>query len=278
MSDIASYIWKDRRLTRDKNEKQMEYKMVDMTENQLQQIYNHCKHMLYNTDPKTLGRMVVIDQIAEQLDKCAAELALRWFKEQKNSKGETIYTDQSLYTELKSWLNAIKDYDPNAEYHLGSLVQVPATLQNVKMHYLIAACKDQLGIFDHSKLTYNFIYNLGVYFTPSELKELEEWSNNKQSLRLKIEDLKLQLSIENAEIRPNPFGLTAQELRDMIHIKRNKGYRSCKYSQLSTSQLETLRNKVLYFFEDLVCEQVRKWQTLMTQIEEVAKYKNYSLS
>ena len=41
---INSYIWKEKRLTRDRSEKQVEYRMIDMDEEQLQFIYTHCKH------------------------------------------------------------------------------------------------------------------------------------------------------------------------------------------------------------------------------------------
>lgn len=276
MSDITSYVWKDRRLTRNKDEKQIEYKMVDMDEYQLNQIYAHCKNMLYNTDKANLGRLVVIDQIEDQLNACGAELALRWFKGLRDNKGEVIYSEQNLLTDLRSWLNAIPDYDPEENYTLGELVQVPAELKNVHVKDVIKACKDTLGTLDHSKITYNFLYKLGIYFTQSELKELDTWGG-KTSLKMKIEDLKLQLGIDNAEIKPNPFGLTAQELRDMIHMKKMKGFKTCKYSQLTTSQLETLRKKVLFSLEDLVQNQVKIWKIIMSQIEEVADYKHIKL-
>lgn len=276
--DIQKYVWKEKRLTNDRNEKQMEYKMVDLDENSLNTIYNHCKHMLYNVDPKNLGRMVVLDKIEEQLDSCRAELACRYFKSLKDSEGNDVYTSQNLYTTLKDYLNAIPDYNPDNVYLLGDILKVPNELKNTKMSYLLLAAKDQLGIFDHSKLTYSFIYKLGIFFTPSELQELENWNDNKNSLRLKIEDLKLQLGISNVDIRSNPHGLSAKQLTDMVHLKKFKNYRSCKYSQLSTSQLETLVKKVLYEFQDTVIKQITGWRTLMTQIEEVAKYKNYSLS
>jgi len=280
MSDYKSYVWKDRRLTHDKNEKQIEYKMVDMDEYQLNQIYTHCKNMLYNNDKSNLGRLVVIDQIKEQLDYCNAELALRWFKSQTDQQGKPVYTNQSLMHQLiRLAMETIPNYDPNEDYTLGDIKwEIPTDFKEVRINLLVNACKDSLGNLDHSKITYNFLYKLGIYFTQDELKELEEWGGNHGSLKLKIEDLKLQLGIENADIRPNPLGLTAQELRDMIHLKKLKGFRTCKYSQLTTSQLETLRNKVLYSLENLVLDQVKTWKTIMSQIEEVAKHQGFKLN
>ena len=43
MNNIHSYVWRDARLTNSRDEKQLETKMVDMSQDQLQFIYNHCK-------------------------------------------------------------------------------------------------------------------------------------------------------------------------------------------------------------------------------------------
>ena len=66
--NIDSYVWKDARLTHNKDEKQVETRLVDMDEEQLQMIYEHCKEMLYNSDSKNAGRMIILDQIAKQLE------------------------------------------------------------------------------------------------------------------------------------------------------------------------------------------------------------------
>jgi hypothetical protein len=46
---------------------------------------------------------------------------------------------------------------------------------------------------------------------------------------------------------------------------------------MSTSQLETLRKKVLYAFEEEILYQISVWKELMRQIEEVVEYKHYKL-
>ena len=60
-------------------------------------------------------------------------------------------------------------------------------------------------------------------------------------------------------------------------MKKNKGYQKCKYSELTTSQLETLKDKVLYALESQILKQVNIWTNLMKQIEKVIEYKNYKL-
>lgn len=287
MSNINSYVWKDARLTHDKNEQQVETRLVDMDEDQLQMIYSHCKEMLYNTDPKNEGRLVLIDKINEQYNKCGAELALRWFKTLINSAtGAPLYTSDSLYTELKNWVKVIPNYDDNEKYQLKHILEVPASFGNVFVKDLMDACKDALGIFNHSKITYSFIYSqLGVYLTQEELKEIDKdltiagLDPEKITLQAKIENhVKLPLGLMNTEVKINPKGLTGSELRDLVNMKKYKGFRACKYSELTTSQLQTLRSKVLFSLETRTKLQAKKWKEIMYQIEEVAKYKHFTLN
>ena len=287
MSNINSYVWRDARLTHDKNEQQVETKLVDMDEDQLQMVYSHCKEMLYNTDPKNEGRLVLIDKLNEQYDKCGAELALRWFKTLVNSAtGAPLYTSDSLYREIQGWIKSIPDYNDDEKYQLKHILEVPASYGNVLIKDLMDACKDALGIFNHSKITYSFIYSqLGVYLTQEELKEIDKdltiagLDPEKITLQAKIENhVKLPLGLINTVIKINPKGLTGTELRDLVNMKKFKGYRACKYSELTTSQLQTLRSKVIFALEARTMLQAKKWKEIMTQIEEVAKYKKYKLN
>ena len=287
MSNINSYVWRDARLTHDKNEQQVETKLVDMDEDQLQMVYSHCKEMLYNTDSKNEGRLVLIDKLNEQYDKCGAELALRWFKTLINSAtGVPLYTSDSLYREIQEWVKSIPDYKDEEKYQLKHILEVPASYGNVLIKDLMDACKDALGIFNHSKITYSFIYSqLGVYLTQEELKEIDKdltiagLDPEKITLQAKIENhVKLPLGLMNTEVKINPKGLTGSELRDLVNMKKYKGYRACKYSELTTSQLQTLRSKVLFALEQRTALQAKKWKEIMTQIEEVAKYKKYKLN
>lgn len=275
MSDINTYIWKDRRLTKDRKEKAAEYKMVSMSEDELQIAYNHCKCMLYNDDHKNPGRMLVLDLISEQLEKCGAELALRWFKSAKDSNDNFKYSEENLLEELREWMISKGPVDKDVVVRLQDVVEVPPEYKGVPIKTLMEACKDNLGYFDSSKISLSFIYRMGLYFTHKELKDLDTYSISK-GLKEKFEILKYQLDLgDDVELKADPSGLTEQQFRDMIHLKRYKGYYKCKYSELTTSQLETLRKKVLYRLEEEVLRQVSMWNTLMSQIQEVAKVKGY---
>jgi len=278
MNDINSYVWKDKRLTEDRAEQQVEYKLVDFDEYQLNVCYQHCKHMLYNTDKENPGRIIILDLLSKQIDNCGAELALRWFKSLTDKDGNFLYSNQTLLSDLRSWTTSLPDYDPSQTYKLQDFVQVPTEFKGVTIELLRKAILDSLGIFNHSKITLSFLYKLGVYFTPNELAGLEKYTEG-HSLDEKLSVLKSQLGLpEDTNIKINPAGLNEQEFRDMIHLKKRKGYKKCKYSDLTTSQLQTLRNKVLGSFEEKVLWQAKTWKDLMQQIEEVAHYKKYKLS
>ena len=286
MNKIESYIWKDAKLGFSKTETQNETRLVDMDQDQLQACYTHTKDMLYNTNPKNLGRMIVLDTISKQLDCCGAELALRYFISLTDSNGKYLYTPDSLLMELHSWIRSIPDYDPKDNYRLKDFVEVPAEYQGVLIELLMKACRDGLGNLDHSKITKTFIYDrLGLYLTTDELyeidKDLEEHGidPNKVALTTKIENhIKFPLGLSGIEIKINPKGLTGEEFKDMVNLKKLKGYKYCKYSALTSNQLKTLRYKVLFELEERTLYQIKTWKTIMQQIEEVAKYKRYKLS
>lgn len=276
---LKTYKWKDKKLTKDPNEIQVEYKLIDMTDYQLNIAYSQCKQMLYNTDEQNPGRMIVLSTIQEQLDYINAELALRWFKTLKDSVGQLLYTETNLISDIREWIMAVGgNLNNENKYKLKDFVQVPPEFKNVKIDILTKACRDALGYFNHSKITYSFIYSLGIYFTHQELKESEDLISDKNDIQERFNILKLQLGLkDDTKLKANPAGLKESEFRDMIHLKRNKGPKKCKYSELSTSQLITLRDKVLYSLEDLVTKQSQIWKILMQRIEEVAEYKGYKL-
>ena len=200
----------------------------------------------------------------------------------EDKDGNYIYSNETLMSELRSWTDGC---DPSENYTLKDLVQVPAEYRNVSLNSLQLACRDALGSFDHSKITHSFIYKMGIFLTQEELREIDSdlkdqgLNPDNYTLQTKIENhIKLPLNVLNVDLKVNPKGLSGTEFRDMINIKHLKGYRMCKYSVLTTSQLRTLRSKVLCALEDRTKWQAKKWKEIMSQIEEVAKYKHFKLS
>lgn len=273
---IETYKWRDRRLSSDRTEQAIEYKMINMTEDDLNTAYSHCKQMLYNNDTKSLGRFLVLDLVSEQLEYCGAELALRWFKSLKDNKGNPLYSNDSLIIDLRSWQALISNYDPNFNYKLKDLgVEIHPDYRNISVAALQKACRDSLGILDYSKISYSFIYRLGIYFTPTELSN----HTSENTLQEKFEMLKYQLGLsEDVKLYANPAGLTEEEFKEIIKLKKSSKYQKKKYSDLTDTQLEIFKKKILFSFEDETMFQINIWKTLMTQIEEVANYKHFKLN
>lgn len=277
---INSYIWKDKRLTRDRQEKQVEIRMIDMEEYQLQCMYDHCKQMLYNKSVKNPGRMIVLQHISDQLEYCRAELAYRYFLSLTNKNGDPLYSSDSLMTELRNITGQIDD-----NVYLGDVMSVPSEYSKAKLKYLKEACKDALGLFDHSKITKPFLCDMGIYLSQKEMKEINDdlisygLNPNKFTILEKIENhIKVPLNLrEGQTLRINPKGLNATEFSAMINMKTYRGPYACKYSDLSTNQLQALINKVLYALEERIQFHANRWSTLMSQIEEVAEYKHFKL-
>ena len=75
-NDINNYVWKGPKI----NDVQEEIKLIDADFYQLQKFYNHCNEMLYNKDSKNPGRITLIGIVQDQIQRCRAELLIRWLR------------------------------------------------------------------------------------------------------------------------------------------------------------------------------------------------------
>lgn len=264
---MKDYIWKGRKKL-DINNKfvQTEMKMVDMSKEELEEAYNHCKTMLYNDDIKNPGRHSVLDLISKQKNKCGAELFLR-HSEMKSGV--------SRITLLES-INSLKNMDENKEVfkirdpELGEIINnLEDKYSKIPISYVVDGCLDRLGTFNKKHITRNFILRQGVWLTPEELLEIKEY---KVGATDRMGIIKEILNIKDVEVlNPNSTGLTFTELKLMLKLKHNK-----KYSDLSTAQLETLRYKILFILESQINYHINQWEERMNQINEVLKYKGWN--
>ena len=70
---VDSYIWKASKTIVDNNTiVQREQKMIEMSEEELRNAYQHCKDMLYNSNNEHPGRYLVLDEIAKQIKYCSS--------------------------------------------------------------------------------------------------------------------------------------------------------------------------------------------------------------
>ena len=92
------------------------------------------------------------------------------------------------------------------------------------------------------------------------------------NVRSKLEVIKERLNIKNTvQLIVKPTGLNYTELRAMINLKPKK------YSDLTTDQLITLRNKVLFRLENEVQYHASQWEERMRQIVLVADKRGITL-
>lgn len=70
----------------------------------------------------------------------------------------------------------------------------------------------------------------------------------------------------------NAKGLNYTQMRAMLNIKPNK-----KYMDLTTAQLETLRNRLLFNLEEVVKNHIEAWENRMAELELVIEDKGFKL-
>lgn len=270
-NDVKSFVWK---LARKADGTQEEVRLVDATPEQLRQFLNHCNSMLYSTDKLNPGRYVLLDIIKEQREKCNVELYLRRLKEGTLTGGES-YPRHLYCQDILSCISKNKALFPQAklkELSIGLITGgLPREFGRLSIASVIDGCLDQLGIMDNKHITFSFILNLGVYLTPDEMKEFNE-KDKDGNTRSKLEVIKERLNIKpSVRLTVKPTGLNYTELRAMLNLRPKK------YSDLTTDQLVTLRNKVLFRLEQEVNFHIEQWEERIRQIQLTAQSRGISL-
>lgn len=272
-NDVKSFVWK---LAKKADRSQEEIRLIDATPEQLVQFYNHCQSMLYSTDKLNPGRYVLLKIIEEQRNKCNVELFLRKLESGSICADNKPYPRHLYIQDLRAYMNAHKEDFPSSELKNISIATctggLPREFERISIEDVLDGGLDQLGYFDNKHITFSFILNMGVYLTPAEMKEFDE-KDAEGNTRKKPEVIKERLGLKpTVELIVKPTGLNFSELRAMINLKPKK------YSELTTDQLVTLRNKVLFRLENEVLYHIDQWEERKRQIELVAQSKNISLT
>ena len=264
---MNTYVWKSGKNAKD-------VKMIDMSEFELRTAYNHCKNMLYNNSKINPGRFIVLDEISNQINNCTAELAIRWFCQLLDEQGNPKYTRFSLLTEIKMILDTIKDQYPKDKiFRIQDIYSgVPVDFNPITIDSIIKGCKDVLGKLNRKHITKTFIVKQGVWFTSEEFKDFKEIDKLRGIPEI-IRTVKERMGLSpDSDLKLKSSGLNYSQFRAMLNIKPNR-----KYSELTTMQLETLKNKILFILEEDVFFHIKQWQDRMGQIEEVMESKGFKL-
>ena len=268
-ADIKSFVWKGEKKEVNGVLTQEEIRLIDADENQLKKFYNHCMSMLYNEDKQNPGRYLLLNIIKDQIERCNCELFLRWLEQEKGKPRFTFLSD------IRTILDNNKDSIPDTKsVPISAIVGgCPDEFKDIPISLVIEACIDRLGYFNKQHITLSFIIKQGLWFTQQELKDLTE-RNEDGTIKDRIEVVKERLGLElkpNINLYITPKGLTFGQLKAMLLL------RSKKYSELTTDQLKTLRNVILFALSDEVRFHINQWESRITQLKEVAKFKGITL-
>lgn len=271
-NDVKSFVWK---LARKTDGTQEEIRLVDATPEQLNQFYKHCNSMLHSTDKLNPGRYVLLNIIEEQRRKCNVEIFLRKLESGAICADGKPYPRHLYIQDIRAYMNAHKADFPASELKNISIASVtgglPREFERISIDEVLDAGLDALGNFDNKHITFSFILNMGVYLTPTEMKEFDE-KDKDGNTRSKLEVIKERLNIKNTvRLTVKPTGLNYSELRAMVTLKPKK------YSELTTDQLMVLRNKVLFRLENEVNFHIEQWEERMRQLRLVAESRGITL-
>ena len=267
-TDITTFIWKGNKVLDENGKyKQTEQKLIDMTESELNACYEHCKTMLFNKDIQNPGRYMVLDLIADQRDRCGVELFLRYIEQ------ESELSRFSLVTSINEFISKNREALKTIKATLDiAFSNIPNEFEKLPLNLVIDGGLDRLGTFNKKHITRTFILKQGIWLTPAESKDLVEYDVQGNLIdRLLV--IRERLNIKDVEkLYLNSKGLNYNQMRAMLNIKPNK-----KYMDLTTLQLETLRNKILFSLEETVKNHIDSWAKRMEEIEMVANFKGYKI-
>lgn len=270
--DYSAFIWKNAKQQEGDKYVQETVRLIDMSPAKLQECYSHCQKMLHNEDPKHLGRYNVLDEIDSQILKCNIELLLRYYENTyQHEEGRNVIKRYNLMLDLRQLMKNNSSIKNWAEIPITRLTSgTPEEFSNITVENIFEGCTDDLGAFNKSHLTMTFLTKMGIWFTKAEQIEFNgETSSNEEKLRIARERLHLSSKLP---LKLNEKGLSFYEMRAMLTLPKKQ-----KYSDMTTDQLLTLRNKVLLRLSKEVDSHIYSWEKLKKQIELVAKSKNIEL-
>lgn len=271
-NDYSNFVWKgEKRKEGDKYVQEIE-KIVDMSPERLKECWDHCEKMLRSDDPRHLGRYNVLEEVTSQINKCNVELLLRYFENTYQKRENSTATKRfSLMISLRQLMNN------NSEISDWSLVPItgisdnlPDEFKDVNVSDVLDGCIDQLGAFSKQHLTMTFITKMGLWLTKAEENEFKSANSNADKLKLAKEKLHLPSKVT---LKFSEKGLSYHEMRAMLTLPKKQ-----KYSDMTTEQLVTLRNKVLLRLSREIDGHISTWRHFQRQIEIVARNRGISLN
>ena len=258
-NDLNQYVWKG------KDGK--EIRLLDMSPDELQKVYNHTTDMLYNTNKYTPGKLQVKKNIRTLISHCNAELLKRYIIHECNV--DILKSPIEIIQFIRDSKKANNLTDTDSVTTLFN--HLPKEFESITLDLLLSSCLDQLDIINRKMISDNFILSQGIWLTDSEKVDLTEYDSNGQ-IRPWMEVIKERLILPNIKLRVDPKGFSYSEFRSLIHLSPLP-----KISSLPTDTLRLLRDKVFILLDADTDYHIAKWEEIKSNIEKVAEYKKITL-
>lgn len=258
-NDLNQYVWKG------KDGK--EIRLLDMSPDELQKVYNHTTDMLYNTNKYTPGKLQVKKNIRTLISHCNAELLKRYIIHECNV--DILKSPIEIIQFIRDSKKANNLTDTDSVTTLFN--HLPKEFESITLDLLLSSCLDQLDIINRKMISDNFILSQGIWLTDSEKLDLTEYDSNGQ-IRPWMEVIKERLILPNIKLRVDPKGFSYSEFRSLIHLSPLP-----KISSLPTDTLRLLRDKVFILLDADTDYHIAKWEEIKSNIEKVAEYKKITL-
>ena len=258
-NDLNQYVWKG------KDGK--EIRLLDMSPDELQKVYNHTTDMLYNTNKYTPGKLQVKKNIRTLISHCNAELLKRYIIHECNV--DILKSPIEIIQFIRDSKKANNLTDTDSVTTLFN--HLPKEFEPITLDLLLSSCLDQLDIINRKMISDNFILSQGIWLTDSEKVDLTEYDSNGQ-IRPWMEVIKERLILPNIKLRVDPKGFSYSEFRSLIHLSPLP-----KISSLPTDTLRLLRDKVFILLDADTDYHIAKWEEIKSNIEKVAEYKKITL-
>lgn len=268
----------------------VEKKLVDYDEKSLNLFYNLCWNILYNNDKLMTGKAIILKEIQEQKEACNIVMFIRWMRKKY---GKSEYTLRSSLQKLVSENISTR---PNIEnYKIKRLMDYcPDEFSQITVSQVMKGCVDALGAFNKRRISRKMLYNLGVYLTEEDKKELVPTNEERKLISRYYDSMQIPYKVtkkgiaivSKSDIMKVRLGLKINEnIKFSLNGMSYKQFEAAiklgsivKYSEMSDIQLELLRNRLLPILESNLSKKVEEWKKRMTNIKIVAQLKGYRLT
>lgn len=275
-NDITKFVWKGPKEEVDGVKYQGEIRLVDATDEQLSNFYKHCTSMLYNTDENNPGRMVLVQSIQSDREKCNAELYMRYLDGTYMQDDKRTRYPRFLYlTNLNKYLSRNTDKYSPSDYKNVKISEftegLPVEFESLTVDIVRSACEGTLGKIHKKPITLSFLTRMGIWLTPEEMKDLTEKDPKTGKVRNRMDVIRERLGLKpTVRLHVADTGLTYKEFMSMVTLKDQT------FNNLTTNQLVILREKILFRIENMCSYQIDFWMNKMRELELVANSHGWS--